>query len=170
MLTCLLFQISGFNWAGLAEARSLPSCDSAVCQNGGICLPKPVAAANDDAPAGDGQICLCQPGFTGPTCALPMSTCEESPCLNGAPCNEDPSGGTGYECQCTNSNYNGRHCEIETARCVQNSCQNGGTCLNQPAGFLCECSPQFTGVRCENPARVRSFSSSGSVVTCGQCD
>jgi len=150
------FSVSGYNWSTLTDARTLASCDSSVCQNGGICLPRLQAAeSDDDSAASAGPFCLCQPGFTGPTCAFLISTCEESPCRNGALCTEDPSGGTGYECQCANSSYQGRHCEIETPRCVQNSCQNGGTCLNQPAGFLCECTSGYTGLRCENSVRVR---------------
>ena len=148
----IYYFFSGFDWSELASASSLPSCDPSTCQNGGLCLPRP---SSDDSPAEDSPFCLCQPGFTGPTCSQTMSTCQENPCLNGAPCSEDPSGGTGYECECSSS-YQGRHCEAESARCVQNSCQNGGTCLNQPAGFLCECTNQFSGLRCENPARVRS--------------
>ena len=138
----------------MSDAGASSSCDSSYCQNGGICLPRLAEESDDDSA---GPICLCPPGFTGPTCALPMSTGAEGPCRNGAPCTEDPSGGTGYECQCSNSNYQGRHCEVETPRCVQNSCQNGGVCLNQPAGFLCECTSTFSGLRCENPVRVRQL-------------
>jgi hypothetical protein len=139
--------VSGYDWSSLTDAQT---CDSAVCQNAGICLPRPAGETEDNRP-----FCLCPPGFTGPTCSLTMSTCEENPCRNGASCTEDPSGGTGYECQCFNSSYQGRHCELEAPHCMPNSCLNGGTCLSQPGGFICECTAQYSGLRCENPARVR---------------
>jgi len=64
------------------------------------------------------------------------------------------SGGIRYNCDCTGSEYEGRHCEIESPHCDQSSCMNGGICLNQPTGIICECGPEFTGLRCENNLRV----------------
>lgn len=77
-----------------------------------------------------------------------MSSCAENPCLNGASCFEDPSGGTGYACNCQGSGYEGRHCEKELDPCSANACFNGGACFPQPGGFLCGCPSTHSGMRC----------------------
>jgi hypothetical protein len=88
---------SDYKWSLLNE----PSCNDYLCENGGVCLPQSSGAAK----------CLCQPGFTGNNCDTKMSSCAENPCLNDANCTEDPSGGTGYRCECEGTNRRGRHCE-----------------------------------------------------------
>ena len=131
-------------------------CPPGYCHNDGVCLPGSAGgggAGDNDGGGGTSHTCLCKPGYTGPTCLTAYSTCSEEPCLHGAPCTEDPSGGTGYICNCAGTGFGGRHCELETDNCSSaGSCFNGGTCLPQPGGggFLCECrSPNFTGMRCD---------------------
>ena len=83
-----------------------------------------------------------------------MSSCAEKPCLNGASCIEDPSGGTGYSCNCDGTGHRGHHCQQEINVCDNNACFNGGTCFPQPGGFLCKCPSPFTGMRCSNSRSV----------------
>ena len=135
-----------------------PDCNSDLCENDGVCLPAEVV----QRPSGLGAVpagtvhCLCKPGFTGANCGTRMSTCLENPCHPDARCVEDPSGGTGYYCDCENTGRLGRHCELEANHC-SGGCRNGGTCLTQPMAYLCECPPNFGGLRCDNPRQPVSF-------------
>ena len=155
---CLV--VTGYDWSSLVDGpRRPPPCDSSACENGGICLPgEGVIRPPNEGPAPPGTVlCLCQPGFTGPNCGTPMSSCAESPCHNGANCIEDPSGGTGYYCDCGGTSFRGRQCQVEPGTCGPEVCQNGGTCLRQPGGYLCECPSRFGGMRCNKTRNVRSF-------------
>ena len=123
------------------------SCEDDLCKNGGLCLPGEGMRAN---PSPGTTACLCQPGFTGADCGRPMSSCAENPCKNKAFCTEDPSGGTGYLCNCDGTGFRGRHCELEIGSCGLDACYNGGACLEQPGGWLCQCPTQYGGMRCDN--------------------
>ena len=140
----IFIYVAVYDWSRLRNDQL--KCPVGYCHNDGVCLVGGEGGVS-------GHTCLCKPGFTGPTCLTAYSTCSEEPCLHGAPCTEDPSGGTGYICNCAGTGFGGRHCELEINNCSANSCSNGGTCLPQPGGggFLCECrSPNFTGMRCDN--------------------
>ena len=140
MIICVI--IPGYNWSSLATNSEEPPCNSDVCMNGGECLPAQGLIQRTTSVIPEGTVyCLCKPGFTSPNCGQPMSSCSENPCRHGAQCVEDPSGGTGYICNCENTGYEGRHCELEKNLCVgsSNGCRNSGTCLMGHLGFLCEC-------------------------------
>ena len=55
----------------------------------------------------------------------------------------------------------GMNCELEMVTpgptsetisnlCDSDPCLNGGTCTSSPDGFVCSCTPGFTGLWCEN--------------------
>ena len=37
--------------------------------------------------------------------------------------------------------------------CSSNPCLNGGVCVESSAGFTCSCTPQFTGLQCEQQGK-----------------
>lgn len=57
-----------------------------VCQNDGVCTP-----LDHDAR------CVCKRGFSGEFCEINIDECEQSPCLNGATCQDM---NIGYQCRC----------------------------------------------------------------------
>ncbi|KAI1287382.1 Agrin [Halotydeus destructor] len=66
-------------------------CSGQVCKNGGICLP--------DRSLLGSYTCLCEPGFAGSGCDIPLSPCgHENPCIKGSTCTKLPKGG--FSCLC----------------------------------------------------------------------
>uniref|UniRef100_A0A1I8AU30 EGF-like domain-containing protein n=1 Tax=Steinernema glaseri TaxID=37863 RepID=A0A1I8AU30_9BILA len=101
------------------------------CLNGGQCLP-----------FGEHSfVCQCPPGFTGPTCATPLSPCagEANPCANGATC--QPVGVFDFLCRCPEG-WTGRFCDRLDSR----QCQNGGVRTEEGS---CLCPSGFEGTSCE---------------------
>ena len=145
--TLLYFFLTVYDWSVITGLDTGASCEDDLCKNGGLCLPGEGMRAN---PSPGTTACLCQPGFTGADCGRPMSSCAENPCKNKAFCTEDPSGGTGYLCNCDGTGFRGRHCELELGSCGLDACYNGGVCLEQPGGWLCQCPAQYGGMRCDN--------------------
>ena len=92
--------------------------------------------------------CACAPGYTGRACALPSTSCAQTPCLHGANCTEaSPASGAGYTCNCDGTGHSGDHCQMELNHCAGSPC-GPGLCLPQPGGFLCECGPDHAGSTC----------------------
>jgi hypothetical protein len=114
--------------------------------------------------AGGGVVCICRPGFSGPTCEMAVDPCRPNPCQNGAKCsasapavsNSDlaPSAGDNeatFSCQCPNG-FSGRRCEVRLNPCDSRPCLNGGRCAvgdGDVASFRCICATSFEGPRCE---------------------
>lgn len=72
------------------ERHCLPlNCSGVQCENRGQC-----AVHNHRT------VCECRPGFRGPTCAEAVPLCDQSPCFNGATC--ENLAGT-YRCICPQS-------------------------------------------------------------------
>ena len=87
--------------------------------------------------------CLCQEGYIGEKCEIPLNKCEDSPCKNGGTCNLKT--GSDYECLCLD-NWTGPTCEQDVNECEGDVCQNGGTCHNLPGSFRCDCLAAYTGM------------------------
>ena len=139
-----------------------------LCQNGGICLPQVQSTTNIcrillssfetshlSQQANSSSACACAPGYTGRTCALPSTSCAQTPCLHNANCTDSPGSGAGYKCDCNGTGHSGAHCQMELNHCAGSPC-GPGVCLPQPGGFLCECGPDHSGSTCANKRELGS--------------
>ena len=127
-LGCLSHQttIAGYDWVAAASASSSPAgCEAECEENGGVCFPRvSLTTTTTSSPA-----CVCPPGYTGPTCSLLATRCQEAPCLHGGVCSDSPDGG--YLCDCENTGYSGAQCHLEDNSCAGQTCSNGATCLGE---------------------------------------
>ncbi len=101
--------------------------------------------------------CLCQPGFTGVNCHIPIQLCLNTTCLNGGSCRppislDDPL------CDCP-VNFTGNNCEINKIKAntksktceSDNPCFNGGICyIDQENQIACVCPIGFSGPLCKH--------------------
>ncbi len=46
-----------------------------------------------------------------------------------------------YECDCSDTGFEGDHCEIDIPECASDPCQHGATCLEGVKGYTCLCWP-----------------------------
>ncbi|CAB63409.2 EGF-like domain-containing protein [Caenorhabditis elegans] len=99
----------------------------------------------------ESHTCACQAGYTGADCTSELGTaCATSPCRSGATCvSSNSSATTEYSCICTDQQF-GTHCEYDNL-CASNPCQNSGNCtmVLENSNYLCTCSPDWQGRRCE---------------------
>uniref|UniRef100_A0A8C7SY85 Sushi, von Willebrand factor type A, EGF and pentraxin domain-containing protein 1 n=1 Tax=Oncorhynchus mykiss TaxID=8022 RepID=A0A8C7SY85_ONCMY len=112
----------------------IDECDSAPCQNGGLCK--------------DGMgdfLCQCRPGFVGSLCEAEVNECSSSPCLNEGVCVDEVNQ---YTCSCADG-FTGSRCELEIDECQSSPCLNGGVCDDLEGGYSCTCLPGYSGDRCE---------------------
>ncbi|CAH1394861.1 unnamed protein product, partial [Nezara viridula] len=71
--------------------------------------------------------------------------CHDSPCLNGASCQQD---GSSYICHCT-PDFSGRHCDKFKNDCERyQPCGNKGECIPLSSGYKCNCGKGFSGQNC----------------------
>lgn len=114
--------------------------------------------------------CVCDAGYTGPFCTVPIgeetvSPCDSNPCRNNGTCIDlsDIVDGEGaleciaagtcseeFMCTCPDG-YAGNICETEVAvSCEELICLNGGVCLQVPDQQpMCVCSSGYSGMFCE---------------------
>lgn len=69
--------------------RSLDPCQSHPCSNGGSCARTALGSFT----------CLCQPYYTGETCARREDPCKLNPCLSGETCVLDTKYPLLYRCE-----------------------------------------------------------------------
>ncbi|CAF2665722.1 unnamed protein product [Rotaria sp. Silwood2] len=131
------------NYLGKHCERKHTCLEHAPCFNNGLCRPD-----------GEHYYCECLSNFTGLHCDFP--TCESVPCRNNGTCTPDSE--RGFLCNCTGTGYEDERCTTEIDECLSNPCQNNATCIDQISGYICACSKNFFGHRCENK---KFFSSLG---------
>jgi hypothetical protein len=116
--------------------------------------------------AGGGVVCICRPGFSGPSCEVAVNPCRPNPCQNEAKCSASAAAvstsglalSTGdeevtFSCLCPNG-FSGRRCEVRLNPCDSRPCLNGGRCAvddGDVTSFRCICAINFDGPHCENP-------------------
>ncbi|XP_015251690.1 PREDICTED: protein crumbs homolog 2-like [Cyprinodon variegatus] len=154
--TCVL-QPNGFEchcapgFKGMTCEEDVNECLSEPCQNGAICIDG-VAEYH----------CFCVPGFQGHNCEIDINECASQPCENNATCINEKDhyececmvGFTvfvfsSYECNCSNTGFEGKNCEVDIAECASDPCQHGATCLEEVKGYMCLCWPGYEGPNCE---------------------
>ncbi|KAH3795500.1 protein crumbs homolog 1-like [Dreissena polymorpha] len=113
----------------------LDVCDPNPCLNGGTC-------ANN----GTAFKCTCQLGFSGTSCDLKVSLCQQlSPCKNNGTCNDRLGN---FTCTCA-PGFTGVNCTGDLQECDLDPCKNGATCVDGLNAFACQCAAGFTGNLCE---------------------
>lgn len=78
-------------------------------------------------------------------CTATTTSCDVSPCRNGANCTDLGEGN--YTCECT-AGYSGDWCQFNIDECASNPCR-GGACTDGVGSFVCTCDPGFSGERCD---------------------
>lgn len=96
--------------------------------------------------------CSCDLGWTGDLCDTDHDECEDTPCLNGAACQQTPEPGD-YTCTCL-PEYIGKNCEeLRIKTCAQSPCVHGFCIDEANVGssdqYRCDCKPGYTGHNCE---------------------
>ena len=73
---------------------------------------------------------------------------QDTPCENNGICID---GINEYQCNCTDTGFEGEHCEINIDECelYGNPCQNNATCIDLINEYQCQCYPGYEGQNCE---------------------
>uniref|UniRef100_A0A1A9WEY9 EGF-like domain-containing protein n=1 Tax=Glossina brevipalpis TaxID=37001 RepID=A0A1A9WEY9_9MUSC len=122
-------------WHGRICQDEVNECDSAPCQNGGVCVDKLAT-----------YVCACPMGYTGTNCEEEILICADNPCQNNALCLMEEGVPT---CYCV-PDYHGEKCEFQYDECqLGPRCMNGGVCIDGVDTFSCSCPPLLTGMLCE---------------------
>jgi protein eyes shut len=122
-------------WTGALCDVDIDDCESAPCQNGGVCIDKLA-----------GYSCACLMGYTGNSCEEQILVCEDSPCQNSALCLMEEGMPT---CYCV-PDFHGEKCEYQYDECqLGPRCLHGGSCVDGVDEFSCSCTPHFSGIFCE---------------------
>ncbi|XP_012155413.1 protein eyes shut isoform X2 [Ceratitis capitata] len=122
-------------WHGRICQEEINECESAPCQNGGVCVDKLAS-----------YVCACPMGYTGNNCEEEILICADNPCQNNALCLMEEGIPT---CYCV-PDYHGEKCEYQYDECqLGPRCMNGGVCIDGVDTFSCSCPPLLTGMLCE---------------------
>ncbi|KAK3789280.1 hypothetical protein RRG08_001670 [Elysia crispata] len=120
------------------ETRVEQPCDRLTCD--------PVGSASCSNISEIYARCICNSGYTGPTCSENIDDCASEPCQNGAACVD---GVTSYSCQCL-PGFSGTNCQDPSYFCSSGltgaRCENAFSCENdyRTGLSMCVCSPGYT--------------------------
>jgi hypothetical protein len=127
-------------------------CSQNSCNENSVCMP--IFNQNNR------YYCSCKSGFHGKDCSIYDCLCDTycSPnalCRSGA--HQLKSNVRKPYCICP-LNHFGPRCNLEHHECDSSPCLNNGTCFNTDdrsgeASYICRCSKQFHGNRCQYPMR-----------------
>ena len=92
--------------------------------------------------------CICPQGYSGLRCEITPPAICILPCANNGTCAIRPTDNVQI-CVCL-SGYTGSRCEIQISPCIPVPCLNNGICVpstyaNGSFGFICVCTPPYTG-------------------------
>ena len=70
------------------------------------------------------------------------------PCQHNGKCID---GINEYQCNCTDTGFEGEHCENNINECEVNGnpCKNNATCIDQINQYECDCYSGYEGINCE---------------------
>uniref|UniRef100_A0A671QZ44 Neurogenic locus notch homolog protein 3-like n=1 Tax=Sinocyclocheilus anshuiensis TaxID=1608454 RepID=A0A671QZ44_9TELE len=132
----LIFNSTSTTEKGNLCQVNINECASSPCLNRGTCVDG-VASFT----------CVCEPPYSGPTCAELLTPCTPNPCANHGSCVHTPDY-LGYQCNCQ-PGWQGQLCTTDINECTSNPCKNRGTCTNTSGGYVCSCRAGYTGPNCE---------------------
>ncbi|XP_073454483.1 uncharacterized protein [Aquarana catesbeiana] len=140
--------------------QCLPGTTGLLCHLADACLKNPChpEATCETNPVTGRAMCLCPPGYTGPTCYEDLDECSlgglcskdieecqtQGICRNGGTCQNTYGG---YRCVCANG-WDGDNCDHNIDDCAIGACFQGSTCIDKVASFMCLCPPGKTGLLC----------------------
>jgi hypothetical protein len=132
-------------WTGqYCDVNVADNCTVDFCQSGGTCQMN-----------GNTPYCLCPPTYTGQQCEIPISvlstTTPIAPMTTSTGIFTTTSISTGGPSSCSSS-----------------PCLNGGTCYNTGNGFVCLCTPQYSGLTCsiQNSATTPFTTTASGIDAC----
>ncbi|CAB1343904.1 unnamed protein product [Coregonus sp. 'balchen'] len=89
----------------------------------------------------NGFSCVCQHGYMGRLCEIPISHCVDGLCHHGSKCVDLPRG---FKCHCL-PGLTGQFCEVNTDDCEEKPCGVLSICKDTINGYNCFCAPGFIG-------------------------
>ncbi|XP_062603015.1 uncharacterized protein LOC134264744 [Saccostrea cucullata] len=161
-------------WEGDRCERAVDRCSTSPCQNGGQCVnavdqhvclcqsgflgencevtydlcnvANPcVGPGSNCSVRNETSHCDCSPGYTGSGCHLPLTSCENTVCLNGGSC--QVSDGK-VKCACI-PGYAGSRCETDIDDCVSGVCPADSQCVDGINSVSCVCTEGRIGELCD---------------------
>ncbi|XP_069688891.1 cubilin [Periplaneta americana] len=110
---------SGYVGSGFGSAGCVPSSSGSGSSSGGgqvdPCSRIHCVYGHCMATFNGTAVCLCQPGYIGPLCNVPVDPCISQPCQNSGTCVRVP-GSSSYTCTCR-AGFRGTNCQEEEQSC-----------------------------------------------------